>query len=148
MGGHGRVGFLEGSLSAPKRAFNLVCGATKRKQEDPIKPETPGKRRKRNERPVIPMVLHTEKGRHKVEVLLDTGCSIPLINQQTVEKLGIPVKGHKNPRVVENFTGETVKGAGQYYTKQLCLQHRRHFTNEQFEVSPMEKEIDIFLPFS
>jgi len=29
----------------------------------------------------------------------------------------------------------------------MQLQHRNHFTNEQFEVAPMEEVIDLFLPF-
>ena len=30
----------------------------------------------------------------------------------------------------------------------LRLQHRKHFSEETFEVTPMEAGIDIFLPFS
>ena len=29
----------------------------------------------------------------------------------------------------------------------MQLQHRTHFTHEQFEVAPMEEAIDLFLPF-
>jgi len=29
----------------------------------------------------------------------------------------------------------------------LQLQHRRHFTKEKFEISPMDPTVDIFLPF-
>ena len=93
------------------------------------------------------MVLQVNGKRHLVRVLLDTGCSIPLINQQTVEKLGVEYEAHKKPQTIESFTGETVKNAGQYFTKPLQLQHRNHFTNEQFEVSLMEKDLDLFLPF-
>jgi len=102
-------------------------------------------KRKRQTRPIIPMILHLDGKRHQVKVLLDTGCSIPLINQQTVEKLGVEYEAHEKPRTIESFTGETVKNAGQYFTKPLRLQHRNHFTNEQFEVSPMEKDLDLFL---
>jgi len=40
-----------------------------------------------------------------------------------------------------------VKGAGSHYTDPLLLQHRRHYSKEIFEVSPMEAEIDTFLIF-
>jgi len=123
------VGFLRNSVLAPNRVTNLICGATKRKQEGPDT-ETVETRKRRQTHPVIPMVLHVNRKRHPVRTLLDTGCSIPLISQRTIEKLGIERKTHKNPRTIENFTGETVKNAGQYYTKPMQLQHRNHFTNE------------------
>ena len=75
------------------------------------------------------------------------GCSILLISQRTIKKLGIERKTHENPRTIENFTGEMVKNAGQYYTKPMQLQHRNHFTNEQFEVTLLEEAFDLFLPF-
>jgi len=84
---------------------------------------------------------------HWVGILLDTGCSIPLINRKTAEKLGIELQEHNQTIPIENFTGQTVEGAGQYYTKPLLLRHRRHINRERFEVSPMKEGIDIFLPF-
>jgi len=108
----------------------------------------PRKKRKRSNRPIISMILHWNESQHPVKVLLDTGCSVTLINQQTIERLGIQTKMHKNPRIIENFTGEIVKGAGQSYMGTMRLQHRKHFSKETFEVAPMEAAIDIFLPFS
>jgi len=93
------------------------------------------------------MVLLLNGKKHQVKTLLNTGCSIPLINQRTIERLGIERKTYKNPRTIESFMGETVENAGQYYTKPLRLQHRNHFTNEPFNVAPMEEDIDLFLPF-
>jgi len=93
------------------------------------------------------MLLTTGSRDHQVRVLLDTGCSIPLINQGTAKKLGIALQKHSRTIPIENFTGQTVEGAGQYYTKPLPLRYRRHVTRERFEVSPMEEGVDIFLPF-
>jgi len=62
-------------------------------------------------------------------------------------RLGLERKKHQHARSIENITGETVKGAGLYYIKPMLLQHRRHYSMEKFEVSPMNPEIDIFLPF-
>jgi len=62
-------------------------------------------------------------------------------------KLGLALQKHYQMITIENFTGQTVEGAGQYYTEPLLLRHRLHVTRERFEVSPMEERIDIFLPF-
>jgi len=40
-----------------------------------------------------------------------------------------------------------MEGAGEFYTDRLVLQHPRHFSREVMEVAPMDKEIDIFLPY-
>jgi len=94
------------------------------------------------------MILHHQGKKHQIQALLDTGCSIALINEQTIQKLDIRKRQHKQPRSIESYTGEKVRGAGQFYTEPLLMQHRRHYTKESFEVSPMDPGIDIFLPFS
>jgi len=93
------------------------------------------------------MILHQGQDHRTVTVLLDTGCSVPLISERTAKRLQLRLFKHEERRLIENFTGETVKGAGEFYTNPLMLQHRRHFTQEVMEVAPMDKEIDIFLPF-
>ena len=40
-----------------------------------------------------------------------------------------------------------VKGAEQWCTEPMRLQHWKHYTRERFEISPMDPEIDVFLPF-
>jgi len=94
------------------------------------------------------MVLHLGGKQHQIKVLLDTGCSVALLNKQTAEKLGVEKKKHKQARSVENFTGEEVKGATQYYTRPMRPQHHKHYSWEKFKISPMEADIDAFLPFS
>jgi len=96
---------------------------------------------------IIHMVLHHGIKQHTVRALLDTGCSVPLINQKAAVKLQIPLRKHENKRVIENFEGKMVHDAGSHYTDLITLQHHRHYSQESFEVSPMEVEIDIFLPF-
>ena len=93
------------------------------------------------------MLLHQGKQTHRVKALLDTGCSVMLINQSTTKRLGIEQIRHANPVKIKNYTGETVPKAGQFYTETMQLQHRKHYTKERFEISPMDPEIDIFLPF-
>jgi len=93
------------------------------------------------------MVIHHGQERHPVTVLLDTGCSVPLISERTARRLQLLLLKHKKQRLIENFTGQAVKGAGEFYNGRLVLQHRRNFSREVMEVAPMDKEIDIFLPY-
>jgi len=93
------------------------------------------------------MLLHIGRQKHRVQVLLDTGCSVPLVNMETARKLQLPMLKHSPAIHIENFTGQTMEEAGIFYTKPLLLQHRWHFSRETFEVTPMEPEIDAFLPF-
>jgi len=93
------------------------------------------------------MLIHVGTQKKLIRALLDTGCSIALINQKTVDKWGIRKKKHKEARTIESFTGATVQGAGKYYTEPLRLQQRKHFSREVFEISPMEEGFDVFLPF-
>ena len=93
------------------------------------------------------MLLHQGEAKHSVQVLLDTGCSVGLISERTAERLKLTKKRHRHPRTIENYTGEKVPGAGQFYTEALRLQHRKHYSWEQFEISVMDPETDIFLPF-
>jgi len=72
---------------------------------------------------------------------------MPLISKQTVGKLMLPCQQHEQQIGIRNFTGELVAGAGQEYTIPITLQHREHYSQEVFEVAPLEPEVDIFLPF-
>jgi len=93
------------------------------------------------------MLLHVGQEKHRVQVLLDTGCSVPLVNKKTARALQIPMLKHDPAICIENYTGQNVEKVGIFYTKLLLLQHRRHFSKEAFEVTPMEPEVVIFLPF-
>jgi len=93
------------------------------------------------------MILHQGKAKHPIRALLDTGCSIALVNEPTVERQGLRKKEHRQPQAIKSYTGERVPGAGQYYTEALRLQHRRHYTWEKFEISVMDPKVDVFLPF-
>ena len=146
-----RIGFLRGQEPPQPGAFTIVCGASrKRKNREPSAGTQSSKKPRKSAsstRPVIDMVLYQGEKGHRIKVLLDTGCSIALINEKTTEKLGLKRRKHKQAHSIESFMGESVKGAGQYYTEPLLLQHRKHYSMEKFEISPMDIEIDVFLPF-
>jgi len=93
------------------------------------------------------MFLHQGETKHLVRVLLDTGCSIALVNEKTVRQLKLGKREYRHQRTIESYTGEKVPGAGRYYTEVMKLQHRKHYSWEKFEVSVMDPNIDIFLPF-
>jgi hypothetical protein len=92
------------------------------------------------------MVIHWADNQRRVHVLLDTGCSVPLINQELCGQARIALL-HEEEIPLRNFSGEIVAEADQYYTQPLLLQHRRHFTRKTFEVAPLEPGVDLFLPF-
>jgi len=142
-----RGGFLKGAPAWPTGESRRVISGAGQKRKNEGEGGAPAKKPKGGPRPVIWMVLTIGTQDYRVRILLDTGCSIPLLNRKTAGKLGVELEKHDPPLPIENFTGQTVEGAGQYYTKPLFLRHRRHVTRERFEVSPMEEGIDIFLPF-
>jgi len=149
MGGHRRLGFLKDPHSAPNGMVSWVYSVSrKRKQrENSNIKEKSEKKPQRGNRPIVTMLLQHQNNSYRVKALLDTGCSINLINQQTVQCLSLPKYPHKNPRIIESFTGQTVETAGQFHTGPIQLQHRKHFSKETFEISPMEEGIEIFLSF-
>jgi len=121
-----RVGFLKGRVPPQPFAHAIIYVASRKRKNSEPSAGTPKKPRRTpcsGTRPVIEMVLYQDNIRHRIRVLLDTGCSIALINEQTMGRLGRERKKHQHARIIENFTGETVKGVGQYYTKPMLLQH-------------------------
>jgi len=94
------------------------------------------------------MFLHQGETKHLVRLLLDTGCSIARVNEKTVRQLKLGKREHRHRRTIESYTREKVPGAGRYYTEVMKLQHRKDYSWEKFEISVMDPNIDIFLPFA
>jgi len=68
------------------QAFTIICGTSRKRKIEEPSAGTPTKKAKSpigGHRPIIEMVLHIGPRKNKVKVLLDTGCSISLINQET-----------------------------------------------------------------
>jgi len=147
--GRFRVGFLISQGQPRPKAYTIVCGLS-RKRKNVENDEAQTRKAKKilsGTRPIIDMILHQENQKRRIKVLLDTGCLVALINQQTIDRWNIECERHTQVRSIENYTGEVVKGAGQFQTKPMRLQHRNHYSWEKFEVTPMDPEIDVFLPF-
>jgi hypothetical protein len=83
----------------------------------------------------------------RIRVLLDTGCSTPLLDSSLSARLGLPRQKHEQTISFRGFTGEPAKEGGQYYTMPLLLQHRDHYSQEVFEITSLEPGIDAFLPY-
>jgi hypothetical protein len=82
-----------------------------------------------------------------IHVLLDTGCSTPLITNTFVNRWNILCLEHENPIPIRNFTGDLVFGVGLKYTRPVLLRYRKYYTQEVLEMALMEPEVDVFLPF-
>jgi len=147
--GRFRIGFLIGQGQPRPKAYTIVCGLSrKRKNAGNDEMHTcQANKILSGTRLIIDMVLHQEGQERRIKVLLDTGCSVALINQQTINRWNIECERHAQARSIENYTREIVKGAGQFQTKPMRLQHRKHYSREKLEVTPMDPEIDVFLPF-
>jgi hypothetical protein len=143
--GIGRVGFLRGQ-PPQARAFNIICGTSKRKREEEG-PKEVRKKPKSGGRPITTMMVHLGQKSWQAQVLLDTGYTIPLMNREFAGRNQIPLLKHDQVTPLYNFTGDIVAEAGQFFTRPVILQHRKHFTNETFEISPLEPGVDLFLPF-
>jgi len=118
-----RGGFLRKPPAWRTGGTQRIISGAGQKRDNAEEEETMAKKPRGGPRPVISMPLSTETQDHRVRILLDTGCSIPLLSQKTAEKLGITLR-QRNPIIlIENFMGQTVEGAGQYYTEPLLLRH-------------------------
>jgi len=63
------------------------------------------------------------KGRkHAINVLLDSGSSIILMNQETARRLEIPTKAMDSPLKITTFDGETAPPGGTFYTHPILLE--------------------------
>ena len=99
--------------------------------------------------PVVKMLIHWgADNEHSgvIRVLLDTGSTIPLLSLKWAGPLTMPIARRATPKRVEDFAGNPVPGAGEYFTYPLLVQHRHHYTRETFEVAPMADDYDAILP--
>ena len=92
-------------------------------------------------------MLLGNKTKTPVTVLLDSGCTTPIISAKLVAKLGMRCYRHEKPLQIRSFDGTIVQGAGQDFTPPLNLQHRAHYTKEVFQVATLDLSSDILLPF-
>ena len=96
----------------------------KPKQQLPPEPKT-------GSRPTIRMFASfRDKKNIPVRVLLDTGCDTPMMSKQWADSHGVPLVTRTEPKIVENFNGERVEGAGWHYPFPVTLRYKSHYTKE------------------
>ena len=80
----GRGGLLKGQRTWPGlKTKTIVCGTGRKRGAEEPKEETRRKKPWGGPRPIITMLLHVGQEKHRVHILLDTGCSVPLFNKKT-----------------------------------------------------------------
>lgn len=98
-------------------------------------------------RPIVKMTLIYNHKEHPVRVLLDTGCSVPVMSFSQCRKWRLPMFKRDKVRKMLSFDATCVENAGRYYTDALVLRHQEdHFSRLNFELSNMDDECDIILP--
>lgn len=103
---------------------------------------------KYGKRPIITMNIYWKnEPKRPLRVLLDSGCSTPVLSSSWATKYNVPSYKRDIPIAIENFAGQIVPEAGRKYTYPLCLQYQEHFTKESFEIAPMDDECEIMLPW-
>jgi len=60
--------------------------------------------------------------KHAINVLLDSGSNIFLMNQDTARPLEIPIKARDPPLKITTYDGETAPTGGTFYTHPILLQ--------------------------
>jgi hypothetical protein len=100
-------------------------------------------------RPIVSMKLSwiDSKSDIKVRVLLDPGANVPILSEDLVDRKGIPIVIRDTPQRINNFAGESDDIGGQAYTFPLILSCGQHYVQQSFEVSPLQDDHDIILPW-
>src|ERR1700712_2354959 len=113
-----------------------------KKQKLPVPPRI-------GKRPIVPMKLSwiTSDSDVPVRVLLDPGANVPIISDDLVWRKRIPIVVRETPQKINNFTGEDDDTSGLAYTFSLILSCGQHYVQQSFEVSPLQDDHDIILPW-
>ena len=88
------------------------------------------------------------KRSEQVKLLLDSGCTGPLLNRDFVWMNKLPKVSRARPIVVNTAEGNPIKDAGKEYTEEVILRIGDHQEELTWEISPLEKGIDGYLPIS
>jgi hypothetical protein len=82
-----------------------------------------------------------------VHVLLDIGSTTALLDKDFTLKYKIPMIKRDTPIQILNFSSEVVTGVGEFFTVPFILQHKKHFATESFEVTPLDSDCNVILPY-
>ena len=96
--------------------------------------------------PVITMIVHLGEKEEVLRIVLDTGSTFPLLSRMFTQTKQIPVAKRHTIRPIQDYAGQVVARAGQFYTVPLILQHRHYFSRVSFKVTPLTSDYDAILP--
>lgn len=83
-----------------------------------------------------------------VRALLDPGASGPVMSEDLVKRWNIPHTVRTIPKPLEAFNTTINLDSGKTYSKEVVLRHQaEHFSRISFEISPLDQECDILLPY-
>ena len=73
--------------------------------------------------PVIVMILYFGEQEQTVQALLDTSSTVLLLSLAMVERHQIPIAERETKRTIQDYAGQEVPGAGEFFTSPLLLQY-------------------------
>ena len=83
----------------------------------------------------------------KIVALLDSGSSCCILDSDFVKKWEVPKVCRDVPATIKDFHGSVVEGAGEAFTFPLIIKRKEHVSKDTFEIAPLDKEVDIILPW-
>jgi len=92
--------------------------------------------------------IEIKGGKHTINVLLDSGSNIFLINQDTARRLEIPTTARDSPLKITTFDGQTVPTGGTFYTHPILpeIGANGHRSMISCEIA-MAGRYDLIIPF-
>ena len=132
---------LNSALACDSLAHGVSEKTLRKKQKLPIPPKI-------GARPIINMKLSWgDNPEINVRVMLDPGANVPVLSQSLVGEHKVPVVLRERAEIIAGYDGAEGKGARSAYTFACTLSLADHYTKESFEVSPLQDDHDILLPW-
>jgi len=88
----------------------------KRFHQNPSESSRPVKKPKHYACPERKVFIEIKRRKHTINVLLDSGSNIFLMNQETARWLEIPTEARDSPLKITTFDVETTPTGGKFYT--------------------------------
>src|SRR6266550_2361128 len=85
---------------------------------------------------------------NEVILLLDSGCSGPMLNQTFVQEHAVPWIQRESPITVNTADGRPMESAGVKYTERIVLRIGPHREELAWEISRLEEGVAGYLPIS
>ena len=79
--------------------------------------------------------------------MLDPGANVPVLSQSLVGEHKVSVVLWERAEIIAGYDGAEGKGAGSAYTFACILSLADHYTKECFEVSLLQDNQDILMPW-